>query len=350
MTADARPPKRGLAARATIFDVAAAAGVDASTVSRVLRGERSQRVRAETRERIVEAAQRLDYRPNVIARSLRSAKTYSLGIVVPQLDNPVFAMAIEGAERAARQRGYSLLISRLEPGDPQSGLYERLSQLNRVDGLLVATLDEDRLLLDSLARARVPFVVLNRRVPGVANCVALDTRTAARQAIDHLAGLGHRRIGHLAGRLDGFNGSERLAGYRDGLDAHAIPWDPDLVASAGYTAPGGATAMAELLGRSAEPPTAVFAATLVSATGALSVLHARGIKVPGRVSVMALHDSLIAEMLHPPLTTVSLPAEAMGREGAIGLIDLIEGIRTEVGAILPPDGLVARDSTGPPAA
>ena len=348
MTADRGAPRQP-PARATIFDVAAAAGVDASTVSRVLRGEVSQRVRAETRERIVEAARRLDYRPNVIARSLRSAKTFSLGIVVPQLDNPVFAMAIEGAEQGARERGYSLLISRLEPGDPEAGLYERLSQLNRVDGLLVATLDEDRLLLDSLARARVPFVVLNRRVPDIANCVALDSRTAARLAIDHLAGLGHRRIGHLAGRLDGFNGRERLAGYREGLVAHGIAWDPDLVVAAGYTAPGGATAMAALLDRSPEPPTAVFAATLVSATGELSVLHARGIPVPGRVSVIALHDSLIAEMLHPPLTTVGLPAVAMGRQGALGLIDLIEGVRTEVGAVLPPDGLVRRASTAPPA-
>lgn len=334
--------------RATIADVAAAAGVDPSTVSRVLSGDPAQRVREETRLRICEAAQRLNYQPNVIARSLRAARTYSLGIAVPQLDNPVFAMAIQGAERAARERGYSLLISHIEPGTSDSAAYQRLSELNRVDGLLVATLETDRDLVGALERTGIPFVLLNRRIPSVANCIVLDSRAAAHLAVDHLVSLGHRHIAHIAGRLDGFNGAERFAGYKEALHRHKLAFDPALVVAAGYTAAGGAAAMRELLARPGARPTAIFAATLVSAAGALSVLHATGLDVPRQMSVIALHDSMIAEMLFPPLTTVRLPVEDMGYRGAIGLIDLIEGRRDKVGCTLPPDGLLVRASTAAP--
>lgn len=334
--------------RATIADVAAAARVDPSTVSRVLSSDPAQRVREDTKRRILNAAQELNYQPNVIARSLRSAKTYSLGIAVPQLDNPVFAMAIQGAERAARERGYSLLISHIEPGAPDSAVYQRMSELNRVDGLLVATLETDRELVGALKRTGVPFVLLNRRIASVANCIVLDSRAAAHQAVDHLVSLGHRRIAHLAGHLDGFNGAERFAGYKEALTRHKIAFDPTLVVAAGYSASGGAEAMRTLLSREGPRPTAIFAATVVSAAGALSVLHAADIEVPRDVSVIALHDSIIAEMLFPPLTTVRLPVEEMGYRGAIGLIDLLEGRREDVGCTLPPERLIVRASTAKP--
>ncbi|MDP3527218.1 MAG: LacI family DNA-binding transcriptional regulator, partial [Hoeflea sp.] len=125
---------------ATLVDVAAMAEVDVSTVSRVLRGQSEQRIRAETRERILEAAEKLNYRPNFTARSLRMSRTFTLGIVVPQLDNPVFSAAIRGAENVAAQHGYSLLISHRDLGEAATTI-AKLSQMNRVDGLLVASLD-----------------------------------------------------------------------------------------------------------------------------------------------------------------------------------------------------------------
>jgi LacI family transcriptional regulator len=340
----ARPAYR--TAVATLSDVAARAAVDVSTASRVLRGEAGQRVREETRARIFAAADALGYRANPVARALRMARTNTLGMAVPQLDNPVFAAAIAGAERVAAARGYALLISHLEDAVPAKDAYARLAQLNRVDGLLAATLEEDAPLAEALARAGVPFVALNRVLPGACS-VALDNIAAMRVAVDHLVSLGHRRIAHLAGRAGGWNGRLRLAGWRAALRAHGIRPDPQLVEHAGYTASGGAAAMAALLARVRTRPTAVLAATLVSAAGALRTLRHARLAVPGDISVAALHDGPVAELVEPQLTTVALPAEAMGAAGAEALIAMIEGGEISAAAtLLPPGGLVRRASTG----
>jgi LacI family transcriptional regulator len=329
--------------RSRLTDVARMAGVDVSTASRVLRGESTQRIREETRKRILESARTLDYSPNALAQGLRTSRSRTLGLIVPQLDNPVFSSAIYGAEKSAAKHGYSLLIAHREPGATDA-VYHRLSHGNRADGLLVASLDDDGLLREELEATRTPFVLLNRQLPGSRYCVVLDSRAAAAIAVDHLAQMGHKRIAHLAGRPGGFNAGERLAGYRDGLKRHAIPFDPQLVAVAGYTAEGGAAAMRGLL---AQKPTAVLGATLVTAAGAMAVLHEAGLQIPRDVSVMGLHDAPVATMLYPTLTTVKMPTDVMGELASDLLIDLLNGGAPQPIAPLPPDGLIARASTGP---
>jgi len=339
----ARQDQQRLASPATLADVARVAGVDMSTASRVLRGDSAQRVREETRDRIIKVAEELAYRPNSLARGLRTARTYTLGMVVPQLDNPVFAAAIRGAELAATALGYSLLISHREPGATATTI-AKLSQTNRVDGLLVASLDDDAVLRTDLAAAQVPFVLMNRVLPGAPLSVVLDSRAAARKAVDHLVGLGHRRIAHLAGRDQGFNAAQRLEGYRDGLAAAGIGFDEALVAIAGYTAEGGAEAMRQLM---PQKPTAVLAATLVSAAGAMSELHAAGWRIPQDISVAGLHDAPVARLLYPSLTTVMMPTEEMGRLAATLLVRRLAGEHPVPVPPLPPGALIARASTGP---
>lgn len=333
--------------RPNLRDVAARAGVDVSTVSRVLSGDRSQRASAATRDKIVQAAEALDYRPNALARALRTARTSTIGIVVPQLDNPVFSSAILGAEEAASARGYSLLITHRDPKNPAEGEFQRLAATHRVDGLLVSSLDEDRNLIASLEATGIPFVLMNRRL-GSAAAVALDSEEAARMGTDHLLALGHRRIAHLAGRLEGFNGRARLKGYEAALAARGIAPDPTLVEAAGYTAEGGAEATRRLLARSGPRPTAILAATLVSATGALATLHAAGIAVPAAMSVVAIHDNPLAAMVYPALTTVRTPIEEMGRKAAEMLIALLDGRAPPSQTLLPPAGLISRASAAPP--
>ena len=329
--------------RSRLADVAKLAGVDVSTASRVLRGENNQRIRAETRERIIESARSLNYSPNTLAQGLRTSRSMSLGLIVPQLDNPVFASAIKGAEISAARHGYSLLIAHRESGATDA-VYHRLSHGNRVDGLLVASLDDDALLRNELESTRVPFVLLNRQLPGSPYSVVLDSRAAASIAIDHLVELGHRRIAHLAGRPGGFNAGERLAGYRDGLAKHGLAFDPALVAIAGYTAEGGAEAMRRLL---TVRPTAVLGATLVTAAGAMATLHEVGLQIPRDVSVIGLHDAPVATMLYPQLTSVRMPTETMGEMASDMLIALVGGAKPKAIGPLPPDGLVCRASTGP---
>jgi len=333
---------------ATLSDVARASGVALSTASRVLNGERGHRVAEGTRERVLDAARQLRYRPNAIARGLRTARTYTLGIAVPQLENPVFSQIIVGAESAARERGYSLLISHVAESDTDSRTYERLAGVSRVDGLLVATLEDEAPLAAALASASKPSVVLNRRLRSVDNHAVFDSAAAAEMATRHLIGLGHRRIAHLAGRLHGYNGARRLAGYRAALRAAGIAPDPDLVMPAGYSFEGGEVAMRELLRRTARP-TGVVAATMLAAAGAMKVLHAEGVAIPGEMSIVAIHDATIADMLYPPLTTVRLPAQELGASATRGLVDLIEGKATRVAITLPPQCLVLRSSTGPAA-
>ena len=332
--------------RPGLRDVAARAGVDVSTVSRVLSGDRAQRTSVETRDKIVEAAKALDYRPNALARALRTARTHTIGIVVPQLDNPVFSSAILGAEAAAAARGYSLLITHRDPKHPMEGEFERLAATHRVDGLLVSSLDEDRNLIASLEATGIPFVLMNRQL-GAAASVALDSEQSARLGTEHLLDLGHRRIAHLAGRLEGFNGRARLKGYEAALAAHGIAPDPALVEAAGYTAEGGAAATRRLLAKEGSLPTAILAATLVSATGALAALHEAGIAVPAAMSVVAIHDNPLAAMVYPTLTTVATPIEEMGRRAAELLIALLDGGASPAQALLPPTGLIQRASSAP---
>jgi len=330
----------------TLADVAQAAGVALSTASRVLNGERGHRVAAATRERVLAAARELDYRPNAIARGLRTARTFTLGIAVPQLENPVFPQMIVGAEAAARERGYSLLISHVAESDTESRTYERLAGVSRVDGLLVATLEDETRLAQALATTSRPYVVLNRKLRGVDNHAVFDSFAAAEMATAHLIALGHRRIAHLAGRLKGYNGTRRLAGFRAALRAAGLPRDAERVIPAGYTFEGGVIAMRELL-RDPVRPTGIVAATMLAAAGAMKVLHGEGVAIPGEMSIVAIHDATIADMLYPPLTTVRLPVQELGASATRGLVDLIEGKATGVAITLPPQGLVLRASTGP---
>lgn len=334
---------------ARLEDVARAAGVDKSTASRALDQSRRHRISAATRERVLAAAEALGYTPNALARGLRTARTRTLGIAVPQLANPVFAQIIRGAAAGASERGYGLVISLVEEPSADPCAYERLTRSNRVDGLLVATLGQDDVLCAALSRAPVPYVVVNRRIRGMDACIAFDGFEAARQATACLISLGHRRIAHLTGGADGYNGARRLEGFGAALDAAGLPRDPKRVAVAGYTMDGGERATRALLALP-DRPTAILAATVLSAAGALKALHASGIAVPAAMSVLSIHDAELAEMLHPPLTALRLPTLSMGATAAHGLVDLLEGKATTLHRPLPPHELVIRESTRPPPA
>lgn len=334
--------------RTTLHDVAAEAGVDVSTASRVLSGDEKQRIGKGTRARILKVAKSLAYQPNIVARGLRTAKTFSLGIAVPQLDNPVFSQMIVGAERGARERGYSLLIAHIEEGPSDDATYERLASANRVDGLLITTLNDNSIVLRAAKKARVPFVLLNRTGRGISNSIYFDSNEAANIAVQHLISLGHTRIAHLSGQLNPSTGIGRFAGYCDALAAANISFDASLVAVSGYTIQGGADAMRSVLRQVKVRPTAVFPITLAAAVGAMLTLQQFDIRVPDDLSIVTVHDGPIAEVMYPPLTTVQMPVEKMGYDGAIGLIDLIEGRKAKINSMMRPLQLVLRGSTAAP--
>ncbi|WP_428697149.1 LacI family DNA-binding transcriptional regulator [Stappia sp.] len=301
----------------TLRDVAKAAGVDVSTVSRVLKNDKDVRTSAETRQRIIDAAERLKYRANPLARALKTAQSRTLLIVVPQIENPVFASAILGAEAEARARGYVLLVAYDQNGSAASVL-ERVSQSSLIEGVIIASFDEDDSLRQSIAAMNRPYVVINRVLPGDVPCVAVDTCAASAIGVRHLIDLGHRRIGHVAGRLGRFNGNARRQGWEEAMSAAGLDPDPQLVAEAGYDPERVPAAVDRLLDRKV---TAIHAATLLTGAATIAHLHKLGLDVPGDISVVTMHDDLLARVVYPEITTVGLPTSEMGHEAVRMLVD-----------------------------
>jgi LacI family transcriptional regulator len=331
----------------TLRDVAKAAGVDVSTVSRVLKNDKDVRTSAETRQRIIDAAERLQYRANPLARALKTARSRTLLIVVPQIENPVFASAILGAEAEARERGYVLLAA-YEQNGPAANVLERVSQSSLIEGVIIASFDEDDGLRQSIAAINRPYVVINRILLGDVHCVAVDTCAASAIGVRHLLELGHRRIGHLAGRLGRFNGNARRQGWEQAMTAAGLVADPDLVAEAGYDPARVPAAVEALLAQGA---TAIHAATLLTGAATIAHLHRLGLDVPGDISVVTLHDDLLARVVFPEITTVGLPTHEMGREAVRTLLAQLEPETADAAAspalLLAPGDLVVRGSAAP---
>lgn len=304
-------------------------------------------VRDETRKRIMDLARDLNYQPSPAARGLRISRTFSLGIVIPELDNPIHARIIIGAERAATERGYSLLIAHRDVGMPEAAIYSRLAQQNRVDGLIVATLQDEKVGVSALKGLNHPFVLVNRKARGVKHYVVINDRGGSKKAVDHLVSLGHRRIAHLSGSPHRYNSQCRFKGYKDGLLEAGLPFDERLVFEAGYTQTGGADAVRQMLETGVKLPTAIFATTLLVAAGAMSVLRTEGVRIPEDVSIIGFNDGSIAEILSPPLTTVRTPLETMGYQAATSLISYIEGKGDFAGSTLQDTEIVERASTAP---
>ncbi|MGH3585178.1 MAG: LacI family DNA-binding transcriptional regulator [Pseudonocardia sp.] len=330
------------AARPRLADVAAAAGTSKPIASRVLNGDPTLRVGAELRERVQVAARELGYHPHALARSLRSAQTGAVGFVIPTLTNPVFAVMLHGAVREARDLGYAVLLSEERPGDDD--VFAQLVLGGRIDGLMVATAREGLPLLDDLRRFEIPHVFVNRAVAGSSRNVVPDDATACRIAARHLHELGHRRIGHVSAPVDLEPGRRRVDAFRDavvglGLDPPRLVVQPTLEDEEGVAA---AEAVLDT------GVTAVFTDT--PGLG-LCVLHAarrRGTGVPGAVSVLALNDVQLVDMYEPPLTTIALPMEELGRTAVRLLVDQLGGAGPRDALVADPaPALIPRRSTGP---
>lgn len=350
-------PRRGKAkvdtARAAVrlADVAARAGVGASIVSRVLNDDPTVSIRAETRERILRAARELDYRPHFLGRALRSARSTTLAMIVPNLTSAVNAAILRGAERAAAAAGYALVVCDADDFLEGGEASKRLLLGGRVDGLLIASgesTDPSGRLFRELQDARTPLVAVNRRIRGVRPYVCLDDARGMEVAVAHLAQLGHRRIAHIAGPKDTDTAQRRLRGFRSSMRAAGLPVRAAAVVRASVDERDGYEAMLRLL--AGEPrPTAVAVWSLSAAVGALAAARQGNVRVPEQVSVVAFHDAPIAEYLEPSLTTVRMPLYELSATAVRVLLRLIEGAPAASAVVdAPAPALVARRSTASP--
>ena len=317
-----------------------------STVSRALH-RADLPVREETRRKVLAAVERLEYRPSAIARGLRLRRTHTLGMLVPDITNPFFPPIIRGAEEAARERGYELVLCNTDDAPERETASLRVLRERQADGLLIATSRMADTTVAALRRERFPFVLVNRGSSVTADpSVEVDNERAAEAVIEHLASLGHRRIGHIAGPLSTTTGAERAAGYRSAMNARGLPIDERLLAEAdAYAEPSGYAAGTRLL---RARPTAIFAANDLLVLGALRAAREARLRVPQDVSLVGINDIPLVDLIDPPLTTVRVPQREMGRIAAGMLIALLENGPIARRHVLLDPTLVVRGSTAVP--
>lgn len=332
--------------RVTLADVAASAKVDRSVVSRVINDDPRLSISAETRARVLATIERLNYRPNMIARSLRTRRAQALGLLIPDFENPIYTSVIAGAESAAARRNLVLLIGSLEGAGGSAESYIRLLGEGRVDGMLLAGTDPTGELVAQLDQAGLPWMLVVRRMKSARRYVILDDERGAGIGVEHLAQLGHRRIGHIAGEKGADTTARRRAGYLQAMRDAGLEVRSDAIERGDYTYAGGARAMRRLLGR-AEPPTGILAANIASAIGAIAAAQAEGVLVPEQLSVVAIHDLTLAEYVRPALTTVRMPLRELGERAIELLLNSAADERVEE-VVRGEMQLIARDSTAPP--
>jgi DNA-binding LacI/PurR family transcriptional regulator len=303
----------------TIRDVARRAGVSLSTVSQVLNG-RAGYASPATRDRVLNAARDLGYRPNALARGLVTSRTGTLGVVITDITRGFFTQVVGSIEQVTSAQGYSVLLACAEGVRPEQRALETFID-KRVDGIIcmssTASTSADHIL--QVTRLGIPLVMINRPLhTAELNQIAWDDVEIGQRATEHLLGLGHRRIAHLSGLLNQVgrrSAVDRIAGYRAALVAAGIPVDPSLIVEGGFDYQIAFATHGRLFDRP-DPPTAVFAANDSMAVAIINALHRRNLRVPDDVSVVGANDDQFALHVEPQLTTVRLPVVAAGRRAA----------------------------------
>lgn len=341
----------------TIDDLAQRLGVHKSTVSRAMDPQRRHLISAELLQRVEAAAREIGYRPNRAAAALSTGRSRTIGVLLPDITNPVFPPILRGIEDALDAEGYFALLantSRRE-GAAQAAV-ERMQTL-RVEGFLVATALLDDPWLEGLRKSGAAIVLVNRsdgrgRLPEVVS----DDRFGMRLAVDHLVQLGHRRIAHLGGPANVSTGQSRRVGFEQALRAHGLE-PAALIECDAYSIDAGERAMAALLDAAAGPRaraatpaiSATVAANDLIALGALQTLHRRGVAVPASMSLLGHNDMPLLDQITPPLSTVRIQHYEMGFRGAQLLLDTLRGVpgSAEASVALRPQ-LVLRGSTASP--
>jgi LacI family transcriptional regulator len=333
----------------TMADVARSAGVSVATVSHVLNGTRP--VLPHTRQAVLDAVEELGYTPNTLARSLVTSRTRSIGLAVSAISNPYFTEILQGVEAGALEHGYSLLIADPHDDPEHERKVVQLLHERRVDGMIVAPSANPRELVSYLGRHQVPTVFLDRVVDGSTggaegladgadgladgafaapadspqpfDQVCAENTEPVAGLVTHLAGLGHRRIGLVAGLPGLSTTAERIAGYRQGLTTARLPYDDHLVVHGDSESAGAERATAALLSLSA-PPTALVTANNAMTIGALRALRERGLSVPDDLALCCFDDFAWADLFSPRLTAIAQPSREIGAQAVRVLLERLD--------------------------
>ena len=329
----------------TIVDVAAEAGVSFGTVSRVINND--VHVKPETRERVLEAMQQLNFVANRQARSLAGGKSNTIGVLVPDLGTGYIGEIIRGIDTELSLSDLDLVLYTTHRTASKEASYVANLAKGMVDGLLLVLPRNPTDYIGLLTRQNFPFVLIDHQGTGK-DCPAVGATNwqGAFTATEYLIKLGHQRIGFITGWKDLGCAEDRLQGYRSALRTHHISELPGLIYEGtffqldGYN---GAIAMLDL----PNPPTAIFASNDVMAMGVMDAVRSRGLRVPDDISVVGFDNIPQSAMVFPPLTTVQQPLEQMGRVAAQMLLGILNGVEQVTNRIELPTELIVRSSTSP---
>lgn len=328
--------------RPTIADLAREAGVSRSTASRALTGRGY--VAAPVRQRISEAADRLGYVPDAVARSLRHQSSRSIGVLISDLRNPFYAELATAAEQRLRSRGYHMIVANSDGLTEEEEEAARLFSASRVPGAIVAPVSSAASV--RLSDLGLAVVEVDRRM-GDGDAVLLENEAGALEATRHLLGLGHRRIGVLLGETT-WTGAERLAGHQTALAEAGLHVRDEDVKRSTFSPDDAERATRELLDGSPDV-TAIFATNNVLAEGAIGEIQRRGLRIPDDLSVVAFDDVHWMSIVQPGITAVAQPIAEIGRRAADLILDRLAGTAPSGSVVvrLPPT-LIIRGSTGAP--
>jgi len=329
-----------------LADVARLAGVHASTASRALNPETRSMIRPGVVETVLAAAAKLGYRPHALAASLRTRRSSTVGVLIPDLTNPLFAAIVRGIEDALGAAGYTAILGNSDNEPARARTMLQRMRERRVDGMILATAQREDALIAECRADDVPLVLVNRTVDDhTVSAVVVDDAVGIALAVEHLVGLGHRAIAHLAGPQDLSTGRLRQRSFARAMAAAGLAVDPKLVlVCRAMTEEEGRRQFGALLerGRSA---TAVLAGNDLIAMGCYDALGARGLSCPAAMSIVGYNDIRFVDRLSPPLTTVRIPQYDMGAEAARLLLARMRDAAAPVQTITLRPELVVRGST-----
>lgn len=325
-----------------IRDVARLAGVSVATVSRAL--SNPEKVSPESLEKVHNAIAQVGYRPNMLARNFRSARAYAVVVLVPDIANPFYSLFIRALEDRAQQKGYAVLL-----GDTRGTPEREMDYIRRVETRLA----------DGIVQLRPSSEKSQNNIPPDIPCVnacgceyttgpaiRIDNRAAAKTMVNYLISLGHKRIGVLSGLKDNPHAIDRLEGYKEAIAEAGIPFEKDLIAEGDFTMWSGLNAAFQFCNMK-NRPTAIFSMNDEMAIGAMQTFKNQGIRIPEDMSVTGFDDIAYAKYSDPSLTTISQPAEEMGKMAMDMLLKVIEGEPLSQRECVLPTEFIIRKSTAP---
>jgi DNA-binding LacI/PurR family transcriptional regulator len=331
------------AMKPTIYDVANKAGVSIATVSKVINN--TGRIGEKTRQRVLTIMQELKYQPSVVASALSGKKTFTIGLLIPDLANPFFSEIARSIEDRGHELGFSVVMCSTDNNSEKEAKYISLLKQKSVDGFILASGFKNDEILKEIVKEKIPIALVSLDIPALAvDSVTIDDFMGGYQATSHLIALGHREIAVIA--EDSRSSKERIRGYRHVLEEHRLTFDDSMILISDFTVEDGRRLSGQILD-SKEPPSAIFACNDLLAMGTIQAARERGIKIPDELSVVGFDNTILSTATDPPLTTVAQPTHDMGRQVVDMLTEEIAAQKKVKQKVVLLPELIIRNSTKP---